>query len=96
MTTYQTTSISCVRWWTARRSDTTDTSSEVVFRRADADIRLARGSSPDRLQMREGPSISHVTLNRTNDQAEACKAPLEDTPQNNYSVFWQTFAEQLP
>jgi Peptidase family S41 len=95
MTTFQTTSISCVRWWTARRSDRSDTSSEAVFKRGDADIRLTLGSSSDALLMREGPSISYVSLRRASGQPKTCSETLEDTPLNNYAVFWQTFAEQF-
>jgi hypothetical protein len=95
MTTYQTTSISCVRWWTARRTDQSDSSREVVFKRVDADIRLTPGSSSDALLVREGPSISSVALKRISDQPQTCSDTLENTPLNNYAVFWQTFAEQF-
>src|SRR5919109_4157185 len=95
MTTFQTTSISCVRWWTARRPDRSDTSSEAVFERGDADIRLTPGSSSDELLMHQGPSISSVRLRRARGQPKTCSQTLEDTPLNNYAVFWQTFAEQF-
>lgn len=95
MTAFQTTSISCVRWWTARRPDGSDTSSEAVFERSDADIRLTPASSSDELLMRQGPSISSVRLTRASGQPTICSQTLEDTPLNNYAVFWQTFAEQF-
>jgi hypothetical protein len=95
MTTFQTTSISCVRWWTARRSDRSDTSSEAVFDRGDADIRLTQGSSSNELLMRQGPSISYVRLRRGSGRPQTCSEALADTPLNNYAVFWQTFAEQF-
>jgi len=95
MTTLQTTSISCVPWWTARRAEQGDSLPEAVFKRGDADIRLAVGSSPDALLMREGPSVSYVSLKRAGGQPRTCSATLENTPPNNYAVFWQTFAEQF-
>jgi len=95
MTTFQTTSISCVPWWTARRADLDDKSGEAVFKRGDADIRLTPGPSSDVLQMREGPSISYVRLKRLSGQPKTCNEMLENTPLNNYAVFWQTFAEQF-
>ena len=95
MTTYQTTSISCVPWWTARRQDQADSSGDAVFNRADADIHLRPGSSSEALLMRDGPSISYVSLRRTRELPPACRDTLENTPLNNYAVFWQTFAEQF-
>ncbi len=95
MTTFQTTSISCMQWWTAPRSDRGDTSTEAVFSRGDTDIRLSTGSSSDVLLMREGPSISYVSLRRLSGRPKTCGETLQDTPLNNYAVFWQTFAEQF-
>ena len=40
MSTSQITSISCVPWWTAKRSDAGVSKTDVVFNRGDADIRL--------------------------------------------------------
>lgn len=94
MTTFQTTSISCVRWWKARRSERSGASSEAVFDRGDADIRVTQGSSSDELLMRQGSSISHMSLRRTS-RPRTCNEAWVDTPPNNYAVFWQTFAEQF-
>lgn len=94
MSTFQVTSISCVPWWTAQRSDGGD-KSELVFNRGDADIRLTPGSSSDALLMRQGPSISSVSLRRVNGRPKNCTETLANTPLENYAVFWQTFAEQF-
>ena len=42
MSTSQITSISCVPWWTAKRSDAGVSKTDVVFNRGDADIRLTQ------------------------------------------------------
>src|SRR5207237_6781911 len=40
MSVSQTTSISCLPWWTAKQSDSSGSKSEVVFKRGDAVIHL--------------------------------------------------------
>jgi len=95
MSTSQITSISCVPWWTAKRSDAGVSKTDVVFNRGDADIRLTPGSSPDTLLVREGPSISRMTLRRISARPATCAATPPNTPLENYAVFWQTHAEQF-
>jgi len=95
MSVSQITSISCLPWWTAKRSDTVGNKSEVVFKRGDAVIRLTPGSSSDMLLMRESASISSMRLRRVSARPKNCSEKLANTPQNNYAVFWQTFAEQF-
>jgi len=95
MRMFQTTSISCLPWWTARRLERRDGDGELVFDRGDAHVRLTADPSSDALLMREGPSISSVTLRRVNVRPQRCMEALPNTPLENYAVFWQTFAEQF-
>ena len=95
MSVSQITSISCLPWWTAKRSDSGGNKSEVVFKRGDAVIHLTPGSPSDMLLMRESVSISSMDLRRVSARPKSCSEKLADTPQNNYAVFWQTFAEQF-
>src|SRR5499426_393938 len=95
LNTYQTTSISCLPWWTAKRSDGDGRKSEVVFKRGDTPIRLTPGPGPDTLLMRDGVSVSSVSLRRISARPDNCSDKLANTPQNNYAVFWQTFSEQF-
>jgi hypothetical protein len=95
MSTSQLTSISCLPWWTAKRSDVSGNKGEVVFNRGDALIHLTQGSSEDTLLMRESVSVSSMSLRRVNARPNSCSDKLANTPQNNYAVFWQTFAEQF-
>jgi Peptidase family S41/Tricorn protease C1 domain len=95
MSVSQITSISCFPWWTAERPESRSNESEVVFKRGDADIRLTTGSSSDTLLLREGPTISNKILRRVSAPPKNCSEKLANTPQNNYAVFWQTFAEQF-
>ena len=95
MSVSQITSISCLPWWTAKRSDSSGSKSEVVFKRGDAVIHLTPVLSPDMLIMRESVSISSMELRRVNVRPKNCSEKLANTPQNNYEVFYQTFAEQF-
>src|SRR6266496_884356 len=95
MSVSQITSISCLPWWTAKRSDSSGNKSEIAFKRGDAVIRLTPGSSSDMLLMRESVSISSMELRRVSARPKNCSNKLADTPQNNYAVFWQTFAVQF-
>lgn len=95
MSTSQITSISCLPWWTAERAEGGGNTAEVLFNRGDALIHLTPATSPDRLMMRQGVSISSISLQRVAARPKSCDLKLENTPQNNYAVFWQTFAEQF-
>lgn len=95
MRTFQITSISCMPWWTAHRLDSRGSPGELVFDRGDTHIRLTPDSSSDALLMREGPTISNVSLRRVNVRPRNCTEASPNTPQENYAVFWQTFAEQF-
>ncbi len=95
MSVSQTTSISCLPWWTAKRSESIGNKSEVVFKRGDAVIHLTPVLSPDMLIMRESVSISSMELRRVSARPKNCSEKLANTPQNNYEVFYQTFAEQF-
>src|SRR5437870_5055248 len=58
MAVSQTTSISCLPWWTAQRSGDAKASGAWVFKSGFAEIRLTPGSSVDQLLMQQGPSVS--------------------------------------
>lgn len=94
MSVSQITSISCLPWWTAKRSDA-GRNGEILFNAGFADIHFVQGRSSDVLLMRQGASISTMSLRRINGPLSRCSEKLADTPQENYAVFWQTFAEEF-
>src|SRR4029450_6432324 len=59
MSVAQITSISCLPWWTAKRSDG-GRNGEILFNAGFADIRLAQGQPQDVRMMRQGSSISSI------------------------------------
>jgi hypothetical protein len=50
MSVSQITAISCLPWWTAKRSDVGGNKNQVVFNRGDAFVYLSPGSSSDTLR----------------------------------------------
>ena len=93
MTMYQTTSISCMRWWTARRIK--PDGGAAVFDRGDALVRFTPDSVSGDLRMREGPTISSMRLKAIGARPPGCDSAPPNTPRDNYAVFWQSFAEQF-
>lgn len=92
---YETTSVSCLPARTAERMAGGKSQGEVIFKDGDDLIHIFPGGSPDALILHEDGSISNVSLHRVADKLKLCSEKMEDTPQNNYAVFWQTFAEQF-
>src|SRR5262249_48687889 len=69
---------------------------EIVYAADGEILRITSGTSPDTRWLHEDGSVSSVFLHRTESRPEVCNKPLADTPENNYAVFWQTFAEHYP
>ena len=95
MSIYETTSISCLPSRTAEKTPVGLPNGEVVVKDGDDLIHIFPGASADSLVTHEDGSISNIDLHRTSDRPKACGIKPEDTPQGNYAVFWQTFAEQF-
>ena len=91
---FQTTSISCMPWWTARRSDRPHQDG-LVFDRGDAEVLATDSELPDVMILRDGTSSGRMTFHRVASLPITCADRLSDNPVNNYAVFWQTFAEQF-
>ena len=95
MSFYETTSVSCLPSMTAERTTPGQSKGEVIFRDGDELIHVFPGATPDALVVHADGSISNFGLRRVADKPKPCTEKMEDTPQNNYAVFWQTFAEQF-
>jgi hypothetical protein len=46
--------------------------------------------------MRTDGTASDIVLHRASNRPHSCQTPPRDTQQENYAIFWQTFAEQYP
>jgi len=94
--TYELTSISCIASRHATPSDNTDGVSTVVFLSGNAPIRITRTDDPNTLAMHTDGAASDIILHRTSTRPGPCGRDQVNSPEENYRIFWQTFAEQYP
>jgi len=86
---FELTSISCIPGWSAKR----DSKLKDVFL-GNATFRLYDGASPDMKRLHLDGDVSDILLRRTSALPARCAAKLDNTPTANYTIYWQTFAEQ--
>jgi hypothetical protein len=89
---YELTSVSCIASWSAKR-DPGSGGQELVFTGNDV-FRLSNGPSADVRRLHLDGTAADIFLHRTAQRPETCNRAPENNPQENYAVFWQTFAEQ--
>jgi len=92
--TYQLTSISCIPGWTAERQNASKIN-ESVFTGRDT-VRLSDGPSEDIKHLHLDGTVSDIVLHRISERPPKCTQRVDNSPDGNYAVFWQTFAEQYP
>jgi hypothetical protein len=93
---YELTSISCIPQQTRQQDETRSSNSIAVFPAGNSVITIRRTDDPNIMHMRWDWAAADIILRRTGSLPEKCKQNPPDTPQNNYAIFWQTFAEQYP
>jgi hypothetical protein len=93
--TYEITSISCIPSRKAKRADNVSTGA-MVFTSGPQTIRISPGDDSSVLRMDTDGTASTIVLHRTSKMPDSCQALPINTPQENYAIFWQTFAEQYP
>jgi peptidase S41-like protein/tricorn protease-like protein len=91
---FEITSLSCLPSWSAERDPFLSDGSKTVFIGGRGTVTIMPGSSDGRESMHLDFSVSTIGMRRVAIKPETCSEPIADTPQNNYAVFWQTFAEQ--
>jgi hypothetical protein len=94
--TYEVTAISCMAAGSARRPDNAGSEPPFVFRSGSAVATVFPTSDPDTLRLHSDGAASDIVLHRTSKMPERCQHASPNTPQQNYAVFWQAFAEQYP
>jgi hypothetical protein len=95
MNVFEMTSISCLPAWTAELDLSRSTNEKTVFVRERGTVAVMPGENEDRKWMHLDFSVSRIGLRRVLKRPALCDQPVQDTPLNNYAVFWQTFAEQF-
>jgi hypothetical protein len=93
--TYEITSMSCIPSRSAKRADNVSTGA-IVFTSGHQTVRISPGDDSSVLRMHTDGTASTIVLHRTSKRPDSCQALPSNTPQENYAIFWQTFAEQYP
>ena len=94
--TYELTSISCIPSRSAKRSENESVEQAVVFMSGHQSIRVTPTVEPNVLRMHTDGTVSDIVLHRTSKRPDNCQSTPHNTPQGNYAIFLQTFAEQYP
>ncbi|MFH8796581.1 S41 family peptidase [Streptomyces sp. NPDC017941] len=87
---YQTTSVSCVKGETARRTGP----GRYTLDGSVLTVRRAHGR--DRATLRTDSSVGHQELRRIDRLPAACTRPAPRGPVASFDVFWQSFEENYP
>ena len=93
---YQLTSVSCIAARTMEQENSLSSESMTVFVSGRETLRITHTSDPNTLQLRSDGTASDILLHRSPKLPEACGHGTTNSPQENYQIFWQTFAEQYP
>lgn len=96
MKAYETTSISCLRTWSAQRHATLSLEGEKVFQAGSRVIRLRPGPLPSTIRMRQDGIASDVVLRHSSQLPSICARAPSNTPGVSYAIFWRTFSENYP
>lgn len=93
---YEVTAISCLSSFTATRSGEASEKEGVVFTMVDEPetFVLRAEASPERRRLHFNGTASDIVIHKLRSPPQVCETTLPDTPQTNFDVFAQTWAEQ--
>jgi hypothetical protein len=94
---FERTAVSCIPAWTAVRTDRKVDGVEAVFHQemAPVDVLISTGPSPESLYLGMPGDASRMVCHRLPRRPDLTTRPAV-TPQNNFMVFWTTYAEHYP
>ncbi len=90
---YELTSISCIPGWSATRVPQPAGTQGAVYAGREQ-YRLLDSGSPGAKRLHMYATVSDIILHRTDAMPQTCMHPAPTSPESNYAIFWQTFAEQ--
>jgi hypothetical protein len=93
---YQLTSVSCIHSETRPPDKTHSSNSALAFSSPGTITTVSRTNDPNILRLHMDWAASDIILHHTYKPPENCTQKPANSPQENYSIFWQTFAEQYP
>jgi hypothetical protein len=93
---FELTSISCFPSWHAMRKADAGGKDDFRFTRGPGVQQLTLDSVPSAMRLHADCASADILWRRLSQPPQSYAAKLENTPQVNYAVFWQTFAENYP
>lgn len=96
LSVYELTSISCSYSQTRPPIKAVPSNSTLAFSSGNSITTLSRTDDPNTLRLHMDWAASDLILHRTDKLPEMCTHKPANSPQENYAIFWQTFAEQYP
>jgi hypothetical protein len=94
--TYELTSISCIPSRTGKLEENRPSGLVSTFVSGHSTMTVSRTKDPDILQLHMDGAASDIVLHRASTRPSACGRTPTNSPQENYDILWQTFAEQYP
>ena|SRR5579859_422443 len=94
MQVFETTSISCIPSWSARRIS--GSQGEIVYQEGRRTIRLSSSTGMSEKHLHVDGNASDIILYRISKRPKLCMKQVPNTPSENYAIFWQTFQENYP
>jgi hypothetical protein len=90
---FEVTATTCVAGFTAQRVQGAQAAGAAVFRAEDDVYRLRRGGPDGTWLIRQEETIADIKIQRVKHLPAVCEKPTQDTPERNFEVFAQTWAE---
>ena len=91
---YELTAVSCIHSQTRPPLAARSSDSALAFSWGNSITILSRTDDPNILRLHMDWAASDLILHRADKPPEMCAHKPANSPQENYSIFWQTFAEQ--
>lgn len=91
---FEITSLSCIPAWQITGS--TNPAGGVVFTQNNGMRRLSLDATPNTARLQSDCSSADILMGKLQQPPKSYQEPSENTPEANYAVFWQTFAENYP
>jgi len=91
---YELTSVSCIYSQTRPSLPARSSDSALAFSWGNSITTLSRTDDPNVVRLHMDWAASDIILHRIDKPPETCAQKPANSPRENYSIFWQTFAEQ--
>jgi Peptidase family S41/Tricorn protease C1 domain len=90
---FEVTATTCVASFTAQRLPNSQPGRAATFRSKEDVFFVRQGGTDDSMLLHQEDTIADITIHRIGHSPASCDRPTPDTPEGNFEVFAQTWAE---